>query len=194
MASVWWRYLSRKHGALLDAGLLAAVYVELTTTRQAALQLEPITSAPLKIHAIVRSRPWLLPPRVIAAYFFSHHAPRAVPSSPRSSITVQHHHDVAFHNRYVGIRSTGGANQPAPDNTPQVPQLLRYGRSNLRPWAPPIAMLGIPDHWSARKDIEFSSLRKKEHRRRTTVRSGPAVGRRQPGISVQYCSAPGKSG
>jgi DNA polymerase III subunit epsilon len=34
-----------QHGALLDAELLAAVYVELTTTRQAALQLEPIKSA-----------------------------------------------------------------------------------------------------------------------------------------------------
>jgi DNA polymerase III subunit epsilon len=43
--------LRSKHGALLDAELLAAVYVELTTTRQAALQLEPIKSAPLKIHA-----------------------------------------------------------------------------------------------------------------------------------------------
>jgi hypothetical protein len=48
--------------------------------------------------------------------------------------------------------------------------------------------------WSASKDIEFSFLRKEEHRRRTTVRSGPAAGRRQPGISVQYCSEPGKSG
>jgi hypothetical protein len=28
---------------LLDAELLAAVYIELTTTRQAALQLEPIS-------------------------------------------------------------------------------------------------------------------------------------------------------
>jgi DNA polymerase-3 subunit epsilon len=38
-----------KHGALLDAELLAAVYVELTTTRQAALRLEPITLAPSTI-------------------------------------------------------------------------------------------------------------------------------------------------
>jgi DNA polymerase III epsilon subunit-like protein len=29
-----WRALRSKHGALLDAELLAAVYVELTTTRQ----------------------------------------------------------------------------------------------------------------------------------------------------------------
>jgi DNA polymerase-3 subunit epsilon len=38
-----------QHGALLDAELLAAVYVELTTTRQAALQLEPIASVPSNI-------------------------------------------------------------------------------------------------------------------------------------------------
>jgi hypothetical protein len=35
-----------KHDALLDAELLAAAYVELTTTRQAALQLEPLASGP----------------------------------------------------------------------------------------------------------------------------------------------------
>ena len=35
--------------ALLDAELLAALYVELTTTRQAALRLEPITLAPSTI-------------------------------------------------------------------------------------------------------------------------------------------------
>jgi DNA polymerase III epsilon subunit-like protein len=58
--------LRSKHGALLDAALLAAVYVELTTTRQAALQLDPITSAPLKIHAIVRARPHPSPLRVTA--------------------------------------------------------------------------------------------------------------------------------
>jgi hypothetical protein len=44
-------------GALLDAELLAAVYVELTTTRQAALQLEPIASGPSIVPAIVRTRP-----------------------------------------------------------------------------------------------------------------------------------------
>jgi DNA polymerase III subunit epsilon len=37
--------LRSKHGALPDAELLAAVYVELTTTRQAALQLEPLALA-----------------------------------------------------------------------------------------------------------------------------------------------------
>jgi DNA polymerase III subunit epsilon len=55
-----------QHGALLDAELLAAVYVELTTTRQAALQLESITLATSNIQAIIRARPHLLPPRVTA--------------------------------------------------------------------------------------------------------------------------------
>jgi DNA polymerase III subunit epsilon len=103
-----------QHGALLEAELLAAVYVELTTTRQAALALEPIARTPSNVQALVRARPRPLPPRVTAAYFFSHHAPRAVPSSPRPSITVQHHHDVAFHNRYVGIRSTGAPTNQHP--------------------------------------------------------------------------------
>jgi DNA polymerase-3 subunit epsilon len=51
---------------LLDAELLAAVYVELTTTRQAALQLEPIIAAPSNVQAIVRVRRLPLPPRVTA--------------------------------------------------------------------------------------------------------------------------------
>jgi DNA polymerase III subunit epsilon len=55
-----------QHGALLDAELLAAVYVELITTRQAALRLDPIKSAPASIHAIVRARPQPLPARVTA--------------------------------------------------------------------------------------------------------------------------------
>jgi DNA polymerase III subunit epsilon len=58
------RPAASKHGALLDAELLATVYVELTTTRQAALQLEPVTLAPSNIHAIVGARPVPLPPRV----------------------------------------------------------------------------------------------------------------------------------
>jgi hypothetical protein len=45
---------------------LAAVYIELTTTRQAALQLEAIKSAPASVHAIVTTRPQPLPPRVTA--------------------------------------------------------------------------------------------------------------------------------
>jgi DNA polymerase III subunit epsilon len=55
-----------QHGALLDAELLAAVYVELITTHQAALQLEPITLAPANVRALVRVRPLPLPPRVTA--------------------------------------------------------------------------------------------------------------------------------
>jgi DNA polymerase III subunit epsilon len=53
-----------QHGALLDAELLAAVYVELTTTRQSALQLDPVAAGPSNIQAIVRTRPVPLPPRV----------------------------------------------------------------------------------------------------------------------------------
>jgi DNA polymerase III subunit epsilon len=63
-----------QHGALLDAELLAAVYVDLTTTRQAALQLEPLAAAPLKIHALVRTRPQPLPPRVTAEDRNTHRA------------------------------------------------------------------------------------------------------------------------
>jgi hypothetical protein len=47
---------ARSTSALLDGELLAAVYLELTTTRQLALQLEPTTRAPLNIQAIVRVR------------------------------------------------------------------------------------------------------------------------------------------
>ena len=39
-----------QHGALLDAERLAAVYVELTTTRQAALQLDQVTEHVRKLH------------------------------------------------------------------------------------------------------------------------------------------------
>jgi DNA polymerase-3 subunit epsilon len=55
--------LRSKHGALLDAELLAAVYVELTTTRQAALQLESLRLEPSNIKRIIRARPNPLPPR-----------------------------------------------------------------------------------------------------------------------------------
>jgi DNA polymerase III subunit epsilon len=55
-----------QHGALLDAELLAAVYVELTTTRQASLQLDPIAAGPSNIQTLVRVRPQPLPPRVTA--------------------------------------------------------------------------------------------------------------------------------
>ena len=55
-----------KHGALLDAELLAAVYVELTTTRPAALRLDPIKSAPASVRTILRARPQPLRPRMTA--------------------------------------------------------------------------------------------------------------------------------
>jgi DNA polymerase III subunit epsilon len=58
--------LRSKHGALLDAELLAVVYVELTAARQAALQLEPITLAPVIQLAIAKVRRRPLPPRVSA--------------------------------------------------------------------------------------------------------------------------------
>jgi DNA polymerase III epsilon subunit-like protein len=45
--ALWHRSPRRtQHGALLDAELLAAVYIELTTMRQAALQLEPFAPSP----------------------------------------------------------------------------------------------------------------------------------------------------
>jgi DNA polymerase III subunit epsilon len=55
-----------QHGALLDAELLAAVYVELSTTRQATLEFEAIKSTPATVHAIARARPVPLQPRVTA--------------------------------------------------------------------------------------------------------------------------------
>jgi DNA polymerase III subunit epsilon len=51
-----------QHRALVDAELLAAVYVELSTTHQATLQLEPIARAPSNVQALVRARPKTLPP------------------------------------------------------------------------------------------------------------------------------------
>jgi DNA polymerase III subunit epsilon len=63
-----------KHGALPDAELLAAVYVELTTTRQAALQLDTIAVSPSNIQTIVRVRPRPLPPRVTAEDRTAHRA------------------------------------------------------------------------------------------------------------------------
>jgi DNA polymerase III subunit epsilon len=63
-----------QHGALLDAELLAAVYVELTTTRQTALQLEPIRLEPSNIKTIIRVRPNPLPPRVTADDRAAHRA------------------------------------------------------------------------------------------------------------------------
>jgi DNA polymerase III subunit epsilon len=78
--------LRSKHGALLDAELLAAVYVELITTRQAALTLEPIARTPSDAQALVRARARPLPPRVNAAYFFSHRA------AGGAELTASQHH------------------------------------------------------------------------------------------------------
>ena len=58
--------LRSKHCALLDAELLAAVYVELISDRQAALQLEPIATAKVIRLAVAKRRPQPLPPRVTA--------------------------------------------------------------------------------------------------------------------------------
>jgi DNA polymerase III subunit epsilon len=55
-----------KHVALLDAELLAAVHMELTTTRQTALQLEQIKTAQVIQLPIAKRRPQSLAPRVTA--------------------------------------------------------------------------------------------------------------------------------
>jgi DNA polymerase III subunit epsilon len=44
--------------------LLAAVHIELTTTRQAALQLEPLALSPSIVPAAANTRPQPLPARV----------------------------------------------------------------------------------------------------------------------------------
>jgi len=58
-----------KHGALLDAELLAEVYVELTGKRQARLSLveEPIAVTQAGVIAVVRVRPAPLAPRISEA-------------------------------------------------------------------------------------------------------------------------------
>jgi DNA polymerase III subunit epsilon len=65
-----------KHGALLDAELLAEVYVELTGKRQARLSLidEPAGATQPGIVAIVRVRPAPLLPRISAAEREAHRA------------------------------------------------------------------------------------------------------------------------
>jgi DNA polymerase-3 subunit epsilon len=55
-----------RRGALLDAELLAAAYIALTTTRQAALQLDPIRLEPANVRPLIRVRPDPLPLRVTA--------------------------------------------------------------------------------------------------------------------------------
>jgi DNA polymerase-3 subunit epsilon len=62
--------LSRRttHGALLDAELLAEVYIELTGKRQTALSLlDTSVSAATNVIAVVKVRPAPLPPRVTDA-------------------------------------------------------------------------------------------------------------------------------
>jgi len=63
-----------KHGALLDAELLAEVYVELTGKRQARLSLvdEPITVTQAGVVAVVRVRPAPLAPRLSDAERAAH--------------------------------------------------------------------------------------------------------------------------
>ncbi len=54
-----------KHGALLDAELLAEVYIELTGKRQTALSLlDTSVSTATNVIAVVKVRPTPLPPRV----------------------------------------------------------------------------------------------------------------------------------
>jgi DNA polymerase-3 subunit epsilon len=64
-----------KHGALLDAELLAEVYIELTGARQAALGLELVTAdktGERERITIVRARPVPLTPRVTADDLAAH--------------------------------------------------------------------------------------------------------------------------
>jgi DNA polymerase-3 subunit epsilon len=65
-----------RHGALLDAELLAEVYVELTGKRQARLSLveEPIAVTSAGVIAVVRVRPAPLAPRISDADREAHHA------------------------------------------------------------------------------------------------------------------------
>ena len=66
-----------KHGALLDAELLAEVYIELTGARQAALGLELVTTdkaAERERIAVVQVRPVPLMPRVTAEDLAAHRA------------------------------------------------------------------------------------------------------------------------
>jgi DNA polymerase III subunit epsilon len=63
-----------QHDSQLDAELLAAVYIELTTTRQAALQLEPLARSPSIVPAVAHVRPRPLPARVTADDRAAHRA------------------------------------------------------------------------------------------------------------------------
>jgi DNA polymerase-3 subunit epsilon len=65
-----------KHGALLDAELLAEVYVELIGARQANLSLaaETIRVGDARATIVIRARPQPLPPRLVAVELDAHRA------------------------------------------------------------------------------------------------------------------------
>jgi DNA polymerase-3 subunit epsilon len=65
-----------KHGALLDAELLAEIYVELIGARQANLSLaaESIRVGGARMTIVIRTRPQPLPPRLVAAELDAHRA------------------------------------------------------------------------------------------------------------------------
>ena len=64
-----------KHGALLDAGLLADVYAELMGGRQAALSLQAVAVNKRAGQAdMLTARPEQLPPRLTDAEIAAHHA------------------------------------------------------------------------------------------------------------------------
>jgi DNA polymerase-3 subunit epsilon len=65
-----------KHGALLDAELLAEVYVELIGARQTSLSLagEMIRVGDARMTIVIRTRPQSLPPRLVAAELDAHRA------------------------------------------------------------------------------------------------------------------------
>ena len=63
-----------KHGALLDAEILAEVYAELTGGRQASLALKTIDLARANANGSLRARPAALAPRIDAAELAAHAA------------------------------------------------------------------------------------------------------------------------
>jgi hypothetical protein len=75
----------------------------------------------------------------------------ALPNSRCPSITIQHHHDIAFHDRDVGIWRTGPPTNQHPATllkrltTGKPPSLFYMHRVTYAPRAPPSTMLGIPD-------------------------------------------------
>jgi hypothetical protein len=75
----------------------------------------------------------------------------ASPSSRRPGITIQHHHDIAFHDWDVGIWSTRPPTNQHPTTLlkrltwGKSPSLFYMHRVTYAPRAPPSTMLGIPD-------------------------------------------------